>query len=238
MERSARQCAEEQLSLVTRQLQTAEEDLHRKRKETEELRSVLHKATKAREEANASHLKQFEEMKSKLGEECQKSQTAAIQVQALTAQLRQYSVEMEDVRSVLSAEQAKAEELKGALAAKEEACALAHKAGAEAGAKLQKALEGLTNAQVAQRRQAGEIQNLEAKASAAALILSRVQGERDALSEKVALLKERAGKGEAEEEVVKMRAQLAAAAAENKELLGICNQLLAQVEKARGGGSA
>lgn len=234
MERSARQCAEEQLALVTRKLQVAEDDLLRKRKETEELRSLVQKNSRAHEEANVAHAREIEELKVRLGEECQKSQTAAIQVEALTSQLRQCSVEIEGLRSAVASEQAKVGDLRGTLAAKEEACTLAQRSSSEAGAKLQKALEGLTNAQVAQRRQAVEIQGLEAKASSAALALSQVQGERDALAQEVALLKAREGRDVGQEEVARMKAQLAAAAAENKELLGICNQLLAQVEKARG----
>ena len=233
MERSARQCAEEQLSLVTRHLQVAEEDLHRKKREVEELRSLLNRSQRAEEEAVAARAREIEEMKRKLADECQKNQTSSIRVEALTTQLCQSVGEIEGLRLTLAAEKGRVDDLQSALCAKEEALVVSQRMNVEAGAKLQKALEGLTNAQVAQRRQVLEIQALEGKASSAALSLARVQGERDALAGEVNLLKARDVKSDAQEEVMRMKAQLAAAAAENKELLGICNQLLAQVEAGR-----
>ncbi|KAG1651606.1 hypothetical protein FOA52_008645, partial [Chlamydomonas sp. UWO 241] len=83
-----------------------------------------------------------------------------------------------------------------------------------------------THTQVGQRRQAAET---EGKISTLSAAMDRIRGEREGVASELAATAQRAREATVTSE--RLQRELDAGAAENKELLTICNQLLSQVEQ-------
>ncbi|GAX80587.1 hypothetical protein CEUSTIGMA_g8024.t1 [Chlamydomonas eustigma] len=226
MERQARQCAEEQLALMAQQLQAAEEVVGRLKKEASESNQQSAAMQWKLEEERVAYSVEVETLKFKLNEVTQERDASFAEAQSLAAQLSSKAKECDTFQSTLLSEQRRLEELQQVARAKDAECSLLQRMNADTSAKLQKALENLTTVQVSQRRQAAES---ESKTAALGSALSRIQHDRDNVSQELSAATLRLK--EAESQMLKMREQLAASGKENKELLGICNELLSQVEK-------
>lgn len=247
MERAARSYVEDELTKVKAEREGLEAMLRRQESEYATLNSKYTELLLAHADAQSESTRERKEMMAAM-EQAVAERNAALdqvgkwdmKVTALTSAQSDMQAALlaaqqteEQLRASRAAQDAAIEGLKSQLDAKSAQLADANKAGADAVAKLQKAMEALIRAQRSEDTAKRQLHEAHSKLSGVSASYTKLQDERErdkmrAAEDLMHLKHKYAAKSN---EVVQLTQKLQAAEAEKGELMNMCDQLLSQAEK-------